>query len=387
MDMEGVVVVSAQFDTTIYVDGQDQGGEFGSQDTMLVQGGDPGDNDLPRAYSLVQFELDGTEVDMLMEPVEAEFCLTHVINEGSADRIVTYTTCAVPFDSNVNNLTGSTATYILPDDCLSGETVEFDLSPTSDLVCIGVRGLLMSLTGTGGGNETTARLRGRWRQLQDDRLLQVGGPDLQDELMLPEGPVVMAIYLSGDSTESGDRFYTSNDVEGRGPELNFVSMADTPTMIPSSNMTLGPYEPCNICGGDLSVSLPDAVITVDDEMGQVTCATLEAACFGGYCESTQCNTLIQLTGDLCGCAAADSTENPDATDPPTIPEPNNDPCNICGVGLNVTIPDGIVPELDGQTCETVALACFSGFCNATVCELLPVVAQEPCGCSGGDIEV
>ncbi|KAL3912713.1 MAG: hypothetical protein SGILL_006777 [Bacillariaceae sp.] len=376
-EADNEVMVMAEFDTTIFVDGQDEGGNFGSEDTMLVQGGTPGDNDLARAYSLVQFEINSTDFAGLMGPVEAEFCLTHVVNDA-ADRTLSYSTCAVPFSSNVNELTGSNTSYNIPVDCVNGQIVQFDIQPSTDTACIDVTQIILSLNGT---SSTRRGLRGR--MLQDTPMLQA-----TDGLVLPDGPVVMALYFPGESTDTGDRFYTSNDVEGRIPVLNVVGDNSTtdvpaPTTSPSPTVTGGENEPCSICGEGKSVTLPDATIQTFE--GEIQCGVLEQGCFGGFCNATECELIIPIVTDPCGCSDS-STEPPtNSTEPPSTPY---EACNICGEGSNITNPDALLPvDVDGFTCSVAQQACSSGFCNTTECELLPAVAKDPCGCTDSGIQV
>jgi hypothetical protein len=74
------VLVRASADTTIYREGDssDNSG-MGSEELMLVQGGEPGNSELPSAYALVEFSLDPESYQYILAPTfNATFCLTHI---------------------------------------------------------------------------------------------------------------------------------------------------------------------------------------------------------------------------------------------------------------------------------------------------------------------
>lgn len=322
------VTVVASADTTIFVDGQFAGDNFGTEDTMLVQGGEAGNNDLPKAYSLVQFELNSTELSMLPEPVEIEFCLDHVESTADPERVVTYTACLVPFNSPISELTGSNATYTFPDDCIGGNTASFDISPSDQTFCIPATEMVL---GSASSTTRARRLRGQRR----------GG---SRKLLMLDDVFVLAILNPSQSDQSGDRFYTSNDAEGRVPLMEFTSLTsnftDFPTDIPTETL-----EP-NV------TEAPTDVPT---------------------------DTLSPNATDL-----PTATLDPNATE---VPEPQYEPCSICGNNLTVTIPDAEVPQSEGQNCGTVEEACKVGFCSPEQCELLPLLINDICGCTTAPDEV
>jgi hypothetical protein len=287
------VTVVASADTTIFADGQFAGDNFSSEDTMLVQGGQAGNNDLPKAYSLVQFELNRTELGMLMEPADIEFCLDHVEDEEAVERVVTYTACIVPYTTSVNDLTGSNVNYTLPDDCIGGNTVTFDISPSDKNFCIPATDVVM-----GAANEATIvrRLRG----------LNQG----RRKLLMQDDTLLLAILNPSESDQPGDRFYTSNDVGGRVPLVVFTSMSnstgtDIPTGTFEPNATEVPgqepqYEPCSVCGDNMTVTILDAELPDSDG---VNCGEVELGCAEGYCDPAQCKVLPSIVFDICGCTA------------------------------------------------------------------------------------
>jgi hypothetical protein len=311
------VTVAASADTTIYVDGELVGDDFSKEETMLVQGGEAGNNELPTAYSLVQFELNRTELEMLMDPVDVEFCLDHVETAEDVDRVVTYTACLVPYTSSVNNLTGSNANYTLPDDCIGGEKVTFDISPPDQDFCIPATDVVMAAA-----NEATMirRLRGHSQERR--------------KLLMLDDILVLAISNPNASDQPGDRFYTSKDANGRVPLVEFTSSSnntgtDVPTgtldpnvtEVPEPNVTEVPefnatelpepeyepeYEPCSVCGENMTATILDAEIP--GASGDVSsCGDVEFVCAEGYCDPEQCKALPSIVFNVCGCVA-DSTD-------------------------------------------------------------------------------
>ncbi|KAG7349070.1 hypothetical protein IV203_011667 [Nitzschia inconspicua] len=283
------VIVTASADTTIYVDGQFAGDGFGERDVMLVQGGTPGNPDLPRAFSLVQFNLNSTELAKLREPVEIEFCLEHVVSAEDLDRVVTYTACLLPFSSPVDQYTGTNVTFQIPADCIDGKNVTFDVSPPDELLCIPATNLVLETN----GNEIDIRyLRARQQNNGDNRKLLNVDPVL-----------VLAIFNPENSDQPGDQFYTSNDPEERGAVVEFMSTGDNATDVPSfePNATEVPepqYDPCSMCGNNFTATILDAEVPGADGL---TCAAVQQACNMGFCDPDQCSILPMAVNEVCGC--------------------------------------------------------------------------------------
>lgn len=195
--VDAEVVVPASGDTTIYREGDNVGGTFGDEGTMLVQGGAAGNSELVPAFALVELSVPLDDVRYILEDginSSAEFCLDHVPNE-EPDRKVTYSACLIdsPLEG-VEDLTGETAFFLTPDDCVNGEVVTFDVSPADTEVCMDVKDMVTSKAET-----ALYGLRGR---------------------SLEEANFVMLIENSAESDQAGDRFYsTNNDADAKPPRL------------------------------------------------------------------------------------------------------------------------------------------------------------------------
>jgi hypothetical protein len=291
------VIVMASADTTIYVDGQFQGDNFGERDTMLVQGGQSGDPDLPTAYALVQFDLNRTELAMLEEPVEIEFCLEHVVSAVDIERVVTYAACLLPFSSPVSEYTGSNITFSVPADCINGITVTFDISPADEMFCIPATELVLGGASSGTDSDITVRRLRGWYQNSNRKLLSV------DDVL------VLAMFNLMQSDQPGDEFYTSNDPDGRVPMVEFTSLGNatdfpTETMEPNATEVPEPqYEPCSICGNNFTATILDAEVPGS---GGLNCEAVQEACSIGFCDPSQCDALPLAVNEICGC----TTSNP-----------------------------------------------------------------------------
>ena len=195
------ILVEASGDTTIYRDGDSNGDANGSEGTMLVQGGSTTSNEISSAYSLVEFSVDTKSTELLLaESWSAIFCLEHVPNEEKSDRNVTYSACLIEGDApqDIESLTGATANYLMPGDCLNYKVVNFDLKPADTKVCMDVTDAIFFSFFYG-----RRGLRGSSRG-SNQRSLEGSQKNL----------VMMIDYL-GPLEEASDRFFTSNN---EGPE-------------------------------------------------------------------------------------------------------------------------------------------------------------------------
>ena len=291
------VIVESSADTTIYRDGFDAGGPQGSEETMLVQSGVPGNADLPSAFSLVQFDLDSA----IPTDVDSFLCLGHVQGDDIVDEesSVTYRACSLPpTDVDIESLTGSDVSYTIPEDCVS-EVVLFDVTPQDDVVCFNVAPTLVT---------QRVRLRGRQRQLQSST----------SYLFMLDSPP--------GSEQPGDRFYTRNSADTSlrptlevGTEIPKTDVPTTnltqtlpPDTLPPSNTTAGDFPPCGVCAEEQEVTLPDASLPVPPELlppgiepEQATCGFVDQFCMNGGCSPDICTTIEQATAaisPLCGCS-------------------------------------------------------------------------------------
>jgi hypothetical protein len=176
-------------DTTIYKDGPLQGDSFGTEDTMLVQKG-AGNEELPSAYSLLQFTITDNEWDKIkgLGFGDHELCLTHV-EKATEDPEIAYTACIVPNleGNDVEPVTGQMINYSTPDSCTNGDFSTFTVSPTTGRICTMVT-----------------------KMFKDN----VKGPGIVT--------FMVDASVDADPNQSGDRFYTSEDQNGRAPTLQIV---------------------------------------------------------------------------------------------------------------------------------------------------------------------
>jgi hypothetical protein len=287
--------VFASADTTIYRDGVLAGEPQGTEDTMLVQSGEAGNVDLPSAFSLVQFDLNGTSIDTSDDATVAIMCLEHLPNIET-DQVSTYATCRILAspDATIEDWTVEDAGYTIPDDCAGG-VVEFNVSSADESFCIDVTAAVSQ-------SSSAIGLRGRSRQLQ------------------PVDSLLFMIDAAQQGLEqAGDRFYTSNaeNPEWR-PSLSITqdsttvspTLTETETMSPT-NATLGDFLPCSICEDGSSPTMPEVVLPVPAELlpdgvppEEANCGLVDDLCSNGFCNEEVCAQLVDFAGTLgplCGC--------------------------------------------------------------------------------------
>ena len=294
--------VESSADTTIYRDGLNVEQSFGSEETMLVQSGVPGNVDLPSAFALVQFDLNTT----VPTDVDAFLCLSHVQEDDSNDNTTTtYRACSLPpTDLDVESLTGSDATYTIPNDCLS-EVVQFLVSPEDEVVCVNVAPALFL------GSTPVRNLRGRHRRLQNGASY-----------------LLMIDALGPGSDQPGDRFFTRQSPDpSRRPTLELSEATLPPTdvnstippstippdiTIPPGNET-GTFDPCGVCPEGQDVTIPGALLPVPPEMlpegisgEEATCAFVDTFCGNGGCNGEICGLIASASAaitPICGCSS------------------------------------------------------------------------------------
>jgi len=196
VDLE--VIVPSTAETTIYRDGSFQDSTNGEENTILVQNGSPGDPEIAAAYSLVELSIDANEIKNIKD-ASAEFCLEHVPNDEPSDRILTYSVCLlIPTtdgEDSIETMTGATANYEMPNDCVDKKVVDFDVKPTDTTICMDVTSLIF-----GSASTSVRTLRGDG--LNNDQIIR---RSLQEKLS-----AIMMIDNLVQSDEPGDRFYTNN---------------------------------------------------------------------------------------------------------------------------------------------------------------------------------
>jgi hypothetical protein len=129
---------------------------------------------------------------------------------------------------------------------------------------------------------------------------------------------------------------------------------------------------CPICGEGRIIGLPDAEVVLPNTQ-RMTCAGLYERSLLGIIQETQCTQIQPFVRESCGCM----DYVPDPTEAPTVFE-----CPICGDGLRVTNPDGVVviPTQPDRTCAELLYAASVGNINPNQCRLLHPFVLTPCGC-------
>jgi hypothetical protein len=290
------IVLLSTGDTTIYRDGILAEEPQGSELTMLVQSGEAGNIDLPSAFALIQFDLNGTTVDRTDGNIVAIMCLVHLPNTTEVERVATYSTCLVlPIDdSYIESWSAADASFEIPESC-DGGVVEFNVSSSDESFCIDVSSALM---------RSTSRLRGRQRsrQLQDTSsiLLMIDAAQLGVE-------------------QAGDRFYTREEAKedlrptltlSQDNETDSPSVVNTETTAPN-NSTIGDFDPCGICVEGELATLPEVVLPVPPELlpdgvpaEEANCGMVDELCSNGFCNEDVCAQLANFAptiSPLCGC--------------------------------------------------------------------------------------
>ncbi len=198
--------------TNIYRSGASVDGEDG---TVLVQGGDPEDDELDNVFALLELPVDIEAIRFAFpnEERSATFCLD-LADEDIPARTTTYSACLIDPDSvpagGILALTDENDNFLMPDDCAGTYFDDFEVSSNQSVICVDVTTMLYVhyLAELDGG------LRGR-RNLQGTNA---------------EKPLVMMIDNLSASTEPGDKFVTANsylDVAGeRFPDCKTISTCE-----------------------------------------------------------------------------------------------------------------------------------------------------------------
>jgi hypothetical protein len=147
-----------------------------------------------------------------------------------------------------------------------------------------------------------------------------------------------------------------------------------PQPVPTASPTL--YQ-CPICGQGRVIGLPQAEVVLPNTQ-RMSCAGLEQRSKLGIIQEPQCIQITPFVQESCGCvdqAVVDPTEAPTAFE-----------CNICGDGMRVTDPEGVVviPTQPDRTCSELEHAASVGNINANQCRLLHPFVLTPCGCTDED---
>eukprot|EP00536_Pseudo-nitzschia_multiseries_P018281 jgi/Psemu1/70496/estExt_Genemark1.C_23450003 len=141
---------------------------------------------------------------------------------------------------------------------------------------------------------------------------------------------------------------------------------------------------CEICGRGQMVGRPSNEFVLPNFL-TVNCGDLQQRADDGNIHEFQCRQYQPLVQQYCSCIARPYTE------PPVVESSGYDSgydCNICGRGLQVTKPEGIVtqPNRPDRTCAELMNSATLGQLNINQCYQLHPFVQGPCGCVASNQE-
>jgi hypothetical protein len=165
--------------------------------SLFVQGG--------AAYAVVAFPIDFsqnlTEFADVDGDISAIFCMEHVPNDRNGTLIYSMCQLLVPSQlsgSDVESWNGDDE-FFMPQDCVGGVLVDFEVAPDSATVCMDVSKIVFQSSGA------------------------LGARQLQPEMMTDVLFMIDNIDSSATSDDDkGDQFY-SREEAGSGPELSIVT--------------------------------------------------------------------------------------------------------------------------------------------------------------------
>mmetsp|Transcript_27051 Transcript_27051/g.64629 ORF Transcript_27051/g.64629 Transcript_27051/m.64629 type:complete len:601 (+) Transcript_27051:647-2449(+) len=396
----GEIALTSSGDTTIYLEGPQQGQTHGDVATMLVRASDSE----PNSYALVQFDVDLAMYPwfqpggMAPEGSESTMCLKQNVGEDAATTPDRELKACLLFEPGVNieELTGENPYTI--DDCVNEEVVTFSLTATQREICIDAASLVFQ--------SLTVPVR-RLRKLQstvpylfmilneiEDAFpgsefftssaenatlyptLTLFQPYNGTDMPLSEAPsasVQPSVSSSPSLAPSISIQPSVSYVPSQPPSLSLApSLSSVPSGLPSGDASgLNPV--CSACGEGQTVSLEnlDAEVTLPGSDTPTTCFEVSTLCATGGCDADACTAIPAAISEACGCAAA------------------NPPCSFCGEGEEVTdpdgevtIPQGVLPGLPATlSCALGETLCASGGCTPEVCAATPAFVSQDCGCA------
>jgi hypothetical protein len=132
---------------------------------------------------------------------------------------------------------------------------------------------------------------------------------------------------------------------------------------------------CSICGEGMMLGDPDALVTIPNQITR-TCGELDLALRSSIVMASQCDMMQPIAQASCECVPGSNGVSE------TTPPLEAYECNICGEGMAVTIPDGIVeiPTQPNRSCSELIQAAAIGNINEAQCSLLQPFVLGPCGC-------
>ena len=168
----------------------------------------------------------------------------------------------------------------------------------------------------------------------------------------------------------------------------------TSNPIPDGNTPIPPspgLPSCNICGDGMEVTLPDVILDIPGS-NPVSCVQLQNAGIHGLIEAGFCPVIQGFTGP-CGCQPMSSTPPSPAPittttsiptsdgNTPIPPSPGYPDCNVCGDGMEVTLPDVIIVFVPSESysCSQLYIFGIGGFISPEECLIIQSFTG-PCGC-------
>jgi hypothetical protein len=158
------------------------------------------------------------------------------------------------------------------------------------------------------------------------------------------------------------------------PAMAPSSTAPTASIPEGTSFPTATNSSCFICGSeDLKMSLPDANISITGET--ITCRQLEKLGLSGSIHAEECPFVPVIAAITCGCGGQPNLE------PTSSPSMNVDVCHVCGEGMMVGVPDGVLELPSGTlTCAQLQKQGLAGQLAGGDCALIPQTIGDVCGC-------
>jgi hypothetical protein len=216
-------------------------GTSANSTTSISEPGDATIGVSATSYSVITFPIDMAEFLLFDEDVVATMCLEREPVAGGQDRddVRTYSVCMIRPELLVGDDIESLAKeedfdgFIMPEDCVGGALVPLEITSSTEGICVDVSDVLATAATD---IDTDVELSGFSRSLQSSEKL-----------------FFMIDASDPDSVGEGDRFYSSEDPDGRQPELTLstgeavpvpsaapVADDQAPSAVPEEPSTDGP---------------------------------------------------------------------------------------------------------------------------------------------------
>jgi len=139
---------------------------------------------------------------------------------------------------------------------------------------------------------------------------------------------------------------------------------------PIAGQDIDESEVCHVCrGAAQKIGNPANMVTTP--IGMFTCYSILSAGLDGAISIEDCGAVQTSVEQECGCYVDEQT-----------PAPSEGPfqCPVCGNGMFVTQPEGIVNPENSMTCAQYQEEAARGRIDEDQCSVLQQMSEEACGC-------